>query len=369
MAALRVAHALFFSLMVGTALSALAEEKGAVDKLSAKLSQLGYEEGYDESRGMLVVVGEGECLFQGETDWRHLMLWRPQLFLCAELTAQRDMVKALRTKYHTRATRLAGFKDGQASTCQSSILSLMARQVLCRSVLLASAESCIDGSYRVAVALLLHVSESSGDKNSQRSGKRIDIAGECRQWGEQVGLAEMCGPMSFEASDGRMVCVGIGSELIDDCESDALRMQAVYDVTLARARTSLLVSLRAWVSSETTLKSEVLEGDTCVKSMVEGMFSSVNRESVGHYGSFSEVLAKTIAHPVSGRKMLVVMVCGRNAEENDCQYVVDRGVNQSSHCGLDNRPGQRHPLKIYNPTTGRFESAENSKETIKREEK
>lgn len=278
-------------------------EPSARDSVRAQLRAAGIRPGYDAERGLLVAVANAKAPCPNPRSDKRFAGFRTECMDLALKNARRQILEftgANLTVENPNGPDIA--KDPGASVAETLVS--RADGVVSGASVILSAESWRKGEYEVAVAAV--VSEKlKRDITDRLAGKTAENGKpgkwSLREWLEAQDLSLMLGPRSFVDDTGVRRYLGVGAADAEAATGPALKM--------ARTKAQVKATKYAFFSFPTRIHSKMTfrPGDSDLSD--DGNFDEEYTEKPEAEPQDVQVILQTEAvHPLSGRKMAVVVV-------------------------------------------------------------
>lgn len=278
-------------------------EPSACGSVRAQLREKGIRPGYDEERGLLVVVANADAPCQNPRSDKRFADLRTECMDLALKNARRQFLEF--TSMNLTVENSDGpdiAKDNGASATETFVR--CADGVISGASVIVSAESWWKGEYEIAVAAV--VSEKlTSDITDRIAGKTAENGKpgkwSLREWIDAQDFSLMLGPRSFVDDTGVRRYLGVGAADAEAATGAALKM--------AQAKAQVEATKYAFFSFPTRIHSKMMfrPGDSDPSD--DGNFDEEYTENPEAVPQDVRVILQTdVVHPLSGRKMAVVVV-------------------------------------------------------------
>ncbi len=283
---------------------------GAERDIRERLARSGITIGADAESGRYVFIGTCNRILAAPSSDPRFLKTRQECAAVAELTAKRDILCAIRKRINARNEVTLLADGGGAVRMTTSVFEVLSENKLSGASVIASAESWDEetGLYQVAVAVawtkaLLAAAVDATPR--EVVDEEIDQA-EYDRWAGSLDFSVAMGMRQFIDSAGNRRFVGIGCADIEG--KSGQQLANAYTVAKTKAMECLAIGLYGDTEMQSFAKTIMAEREGSSEELsVEAWESFVSRVVTrckkGVRGR--EVLAKTVVHPITGRRMRV----------------------------------------------------------------
>lgn len=272
----------------------------AYDTIRTQLRENGIRPGYDEEKELLVAVAKANAVCLDPCSDKGFADLRSECLDLALKNARRDILEWLTIRDSAAAD------DG--ATALGTIVQ-RADGVLSGAAVLLSAESWRKGEYEVAAAVVSSP-KLMQDITNRRIGKETEpgIPGKhsLREWLDTQDFSVTQGPRSFVDDTGERHYLGIGAADAKAATGAALRLAQTKAQAQATKYAAFPFPTR--IHSKITIRQSLLRDADGNLSADENLDEEYTEEPVAVPREIQVVLQTEAVHPISGRKMAVVIV-------------------------------------------------------------
>lgn len=284
-------------------------EPRARDSVRSQLREKGIRPGYDEQRGLLVAVEEANAHCPNPCSDKGFADLRVECMGVALKNARRDILECIGTEITIENENPAGQNAAVADDANATKTLVQRDGVISGASVILSAESWRKGEYEFAVAVVISP-KLRQDITDRLIGKATEpgIPGKMslREWLDTQDFSVTQGPRSFVDDTGERHYLGIGAADAEAATGAALRMAQTKAQALATKYAAFPFPTR--IHSKITIRQSLLRDADGNLSADENLDEEYTEEPVAEPREIQVVLQTEAVHPISGRKMAVVVV-------------------------------------------------------------